>query len=92
MEVYSGKGKDGADFSSVDDLQVGDIVTVKGNVKMYSSTPEFIRNNQIVSFERKELAEPELSFGETTAFSIKLGDNFTAPTLTFAEGFDGTVT
>lgn len=92
MEVYSGKGKDGADFSSVDDLQVGDIVTVKGNVKMYSSTPEFIQNNQIVSFERKELAEPEFSFGETNAFSIKIGDNFTAPTLSFAEGFDGTVT
>lgn len=33
---------------------------------------------------------PELSFGETTEFNINLGDEFTAPTLTTAEGFDGT--
>lgn len=57
MEVYSGKGLEGADFSSKDDLQVGDIVTVKGKVKMYKTTPEFDYNNQLVSFERPTAAE-----------------------------------
>ena len=52
MEVYSGKGLNGADFSSIDDLAVGDIVTVKGLVKKYGSTPEFDKNNQLVKFER----------------------------------------
>ena len=56
MEVYSGKGLEGANFSSKDDLQVGDIVTVKGKVKMYTSNnksiPEFDMNNQLVSLIR----------------------------------------
>ena len=52
MEVYSGKGLDGADFSSEADLQVGDIVTVCGKVKMYKSTPEFDMSSKLVSFER----------------------------------------
>ncbi len=52
MEVYSGKGLNGADFSAVTDLQVGDIVTVKGKVKMYNTTPEFNYNNEIVSLVR----------------------------------------
>ena len=52
MEVYSGKGLDGADFSSEADLQVGDIVTVCGKVKMYNTTPEFDVSSKLVSFER----------------------------------------
>lgn len=54
MEVYSGKGLNGADFSSKNDLAVGDIVTVKGKVKMYGETPEFDKNNQLVSFVHVE--------------------------------------
>lgn len=49
MEVYSGKGLNGANFSSVNDLTVGDVVTVKGKVKMYGETPEFDKNNVLVS-------------------------------------------
>ena len=52
MEVYSGKGLEGADFSEVKDLAVGDIVTVKGKVKMYNTTPEFTVSSQLVNFER----------------------------------------
>ena len=52
MQVYSGKGLNGANFKVVTDLAVGDIVTVKGKVKKYNSTPEFTQNNQLVSFER----------------------------------------
>ena len=53
MEVYSGKGLDGADFSAVTDLLVGDVVTVKGIVKKYNTTYEFDKNNTIVSLVRK---------------------------------------
>lgn len=49
MEVYSGKGLDGADFSAVTDLTVGDVVTVKGKVKKFNTTYEFDKNNQLVS-------------------------------------------
>ncbi len=54
MQVYSGKGLNGANFSSVKDLSVGDIVTVKGNVKMYNGTPEFDKNNELVSLSHVE--------------------------------------
>ncbi len=52
MEVYSGKGLQSADFASKDDLQVGDEVVVCGVVKKYGSTPEFDKNNYLVSFNR----------------------------------------
>ena len=51
MEVYSGKGLDGADFSSVSDLVVGADVVVKGKVKKYSGVCEFDKNNQLVSYD-----------------------------------------
>ena len=50
MEVYSGKGLDGADFSSVSDLAVGADVVVKGKVKKYSGVCEFDYNNELVSY------------------------------------------
>ena len=57
MEVYSGLGLNGATFESVDDLQVGDEVTVKGTVKMYNEIPEFNYNSIITSFNRPVAAE-----------------------------------
>ena len=47
MEVYSGKGLNGANFTAKENLTVGDLVIVKGKVKMYNTTPEFIQNNQL---------------------------------------------
>ncbi len=79
MEVYSGLNIDGEQFSAKDDLQVGDIVTVKGFVKMYNNkTPEFDKNNQLVSFERPVDTTP----------SIELGDNVINA---FAEGTDDVI-
>ena len=47
MEVYSGKGVDGADFSAVTDLTVGQTVTVKGKVKKFNDVSEFTSNSQL---------------------------------------------
>ncbi len=55
LEVYKGKGLDQAAFTAQDDLQVGDIVTVYGNVVIYGTTnpiKEFASGNYLVSFER----------------------------------------
>ena len=49
FEVYSGLGISGANFSSKDDIKVGDIVVVTGELKKNSSTYEFNYNNQLVS-------------------------------------------
>ena len=52
LEVYQGKGLNDTNFSSKDDIQVGDIVTVYGNVVIYNNTKEFAQGNYLVSFER----------------------------------------
>ena len=66
MEVYGGKGMNDADFASVDDLQVGDIVTVKGFVKTYNGTPEFDKNNRLVAFERPATTDPTINAENVT--------------------------
>ena len=66
MEVYGGKGVNDADFASKDDLQVGDIVTVKGYVKTYSGTPEFDKNNQLVSHSRPGNTDPTITLDPST--------------------------
>jgi hypothetical protein len=50
MEVYSGKGLNGANFSGASDLVVGANVVVKGKVKLYNDVYEFDKNNQLVSY------------------------------------------
>ena len=53
IQVYSGKGLNGANFNSTSDLSVGDAVIVKGHLMKYVSgsttTPEIYQNSQIVS-------------------------------------------
>ena len=49
LEVYSGKGLDGADFTDVANLAMGDEVTIKGKLKNYGGTLEFDSSSQIVS-------------------------------------------
>ena len=53
LQAYRGKSYNGVDFTSADDIQVGDIVVVKGTLKKYNSTYEFDQNNQLVSLVRK---------------------------------------
>ena len=52
LQVYKGKGLEQAAFTAQNDIQVGDIVTIYGNVKIYNNTKEFDTNNYLVSFER----------------------------------------
>ena len=60
LEVYRGKNLNGANFSSIDDLQLGDIVTVYGTLKVYNTTKEFDVNNKIVEFERPAVDLPKI--------------------------------
>ena len=64
IEVYSGKGKDGANFSSKDDLKVGQIVVVKGIVKAFTKTDgtivnEIDKNSTIISIENAGTTSPD---------------------------------
>ena len=64
IEVYSGKGKDGADFSSKDDLKAGQIVVVKGIVKAFTKNDgtivnEIDKNSTIISIENAGTTTPD---------------------------------
>lgn len=76
LQAYRGFDKDGAHFTSADDVQVGDEVIIYGNLKKYNETYEFDQNNQRVSFSRTKTAA---GLAYTTASVEKhIGDaNFT---------------
>ena len=91
LQAYRGKSYNGDDFTSEDDIQVADEVVVFGTLKKYNDIYEFEANNQLVSLVRKEKEDANLAFSPETA-TAKRGQEFTAPTLTFVDGFNGTVT
>ena len=57
MEVYKGKGIDGASFSAVTDLEVGDEVVVNGTLQLYGTTYEFSSGSKIISRTEKPASD-----------------------------------
>lgn len=57
LQAYRGKSYNGENFTSEDDIQVGDVVVIYGNLKKYKDTYEFDANNQLVSLERQAQAK-----------------------------------
>ena len=51
LECYSGKGINGADFASAEDVATGATVIVKGTLAKFNSTYEFSANNELYSYE-----------------------------------------
>ena len=68
LQAFRGKSYNGDNFTSADDIQVGDIVVVYGNLTKYNSTYEFDQNNQLVSLSRKPAATITVEGG--TEFNI----------------------
>lgn len=66
LQVYKGKGLEQAAFTAQNDIQVGDIVTIFGNVKIYNGTKEFDTGNYLVSFERPQTSEPAIVAEDAT--------------------------
>ena len=85
MQVYNGLGLNGADFTAVTDLTVGDQVTVCGKVKLYKNNsgtiPEFDTGSKIVEIVKNTKVDPELAF-DKTSIDVEKGVEFTEPTLT----------
>lgn len=52
LQAYRGKSYNGESFTSADDIKVGDVVVVYGNLIKHESTYEFAANNQLVSLDR----------------------------------------
>ena len=56
LQVYSGKGLNGADFAAKEDLAAGDEVVVKGKLKKFvkdgTATPEMNQPNEIITITK----------------------------------------
>ena len=81
LQVYSGKGLESADFSGKTDLSVGDQVIVCGNLKKYSGTYEFDKNNYLASHTPTTKDPAGLAYA-TTSYTANVGEAFTTPELT----------
>lgn len=66
LQVYRGKGINGANFASADDIQLKDEVVVKGNLTKYNNTTyQFAADNQLVSLDR-----PVIPFVTLSTYSV----------------------
>ena len=52
LQAYRGKSFNGENFTSADDIQVGDVVVIYGNLKKYNDIYEFDTNNYLISLDR----------------------------------------
>ncbi len=66
LQAYRGKSYNGENFTSADDIQVGDVVVIYGNLKKYNSTYEFDSDNQLVSLNRPVNTDPVINASDVT--------------------------
>jgi len=92
LQVYKGKGLNGADFEDESDIAVGDEVVIYGTLKKYKSganiTPEFDQNSYLLSKVRKPAPTFSLDISERTL------DAYTQETVdvTLTTNTDGAIT
>lgn len=85
LQVFSGKGLNGADFAAKTDLQAGQTVIVKGNLKAFTNNQgkvimEIDKNNKIISISGASTPQPAAT-GLTAKFETGM-DNFTINNIT----------
>lgn len=86
LQAYRGFSYDGAWFTSADDIKVGDIVVIYGNLTKYNTTYEFAQGNKLVSLERTDNREPAgLSYNENN-FTATIGETNEFPVLNNPNG------
>ena len=85
LQIFSGKGLNGADFAAKTDLQAGQTVVVKGNLKAFTNKQgkvimEIDKNNKIISISGASTPQPAAT-GLTAKFETGM-DNFTINNIT----------
>lgn len=71
VTIYRGKYINGADFTSTDQIKIGDEVVIKGRVKSYQGSKQFNAGSRIVSLKRIEpCATPVINIDENGVVSI----------------------
>lgn len=86
LQAYRGFSYNGEQFTSAEDIKVGDIVVIYGNLTKYNTTYEFAEGNQLVSLERTDNREPAgLSYNENN-FTATIGEANEFPVLNNPNG------
>lgn len=71
VTIYRGKYINGADFTSTDQIKIGDEVVIKGRVKNYNGSKQFNTGSRIVSLKRIEpCATPVINIDKNGVVSI----------------------
>lgn len=84
--VYNGLYLNGVNFTSDDQLQVGDIVVVYGTLTTYGTTNEFAANNYLTSLTRPTtITDSTVSFA-TTSKTMTVGETYTQTATTNSDG------
>lgn len=81
FQVYSGKGLDGKDFTSKDDIEIGANVIICGKIKKFYNNYEFAAGNYLVDYNAPV---------EKVLKSIAISGEATKTTYTEGEVFDPT--
>ncbi len=88
--IYGGAGLNGEPFTSIDDLQVGDTVVVKGClVDYYGNTPEMTHGNYLVSLKKGQggsTDEPIENGIKVKAVDLGLANAEALTTITLEDG------
>jgi len=77
LQAYRGKSYNGDNFTSEDDIKVGDVVVIYGNLKKYNSTYEFDQNNQLFSLERPVITTPYIEVNTNAVEATAAGSEGT---------------
>ena len=89
FECYGGLNIGGEKFASIDDVEVGAQVVVKGKMKKYNSTYELDANNELVSYQMATKVLTTLAIAGTPAkLSYSAGEALSAEGLTVEATFD----
>jgi len=89
MIVYRGRYINNTDFTSEDQIELGDEVVVYGNLVAYQNAMQLATGNYLISLVRKQPAG--LAWNPAEDIEITVGDAFTAPSLTNPHGLTVTI-
>jgi len=82
LQGYRTKGTEQFPIASDEDIQVGDVVTLHGNLKLYGSTYEFDAGNELVGREREVIKVESIALDPTQAsMTVGLADLTIAATV-----------
>ena len=95
LQIYSGKGLEGADFTGKGDLLVGDEVVVKGDLKIHNETTyELDKNNVLISKTTPTVTDIAISGTPQTEYTegVKYNNSGLVVTATLSNGVSADVT